>query len=224
MHQYCRIRFIINKLNKISSFFRDPKVFKAIEKLLLKSAPSLLGSGEKLRVWSAASSTGQEALSVAMMVKEFNNREKTSLQVSIIGTDISERVIEKSKARIYSQLEVQRGLPAPYLIKYFKKDDQDRWIASSDLGEVIQFKKLNLKSNFSFPEKFHLILCRNVLIYQSIESKTEIVKRLTHELAPGGFLVLGAGESLMGISTEFEQQTVDGALIYQKKPAGVKAA
>lgn len=210
--------------NNETSFFRDPKVFRAIESVVLKSASEFLHPGEKLRIWSAAASTGQEALSMAIMIKEFNAKEKTNIQFSILGTDISERALAKCNSRTYSQLEVQRGLPAPYMIKYFKKDDQDRWLASPDLSSLMEFKKLNLKSAFHFREKFHLILCRNVLIYQSVESKMEILGRMEQVLAPGGFLVLGAGESLMGLSPAFEQRTIDGALVYQKRDGLTRAA
>ncbi len=210
--------------NNETSFFRDTKAFSAIEKLVLRGADGLVKPGEKLRIWSAASSTGQEALSVAMLIKEFNVKNKTQIEFSILGTDISERVLAKGRSGVYSQLEVQRGLPAPYLIKYFTKDDQDRWVASPELAQVLEFKKLNLKAPFAFAQKFHLILCRNVLIYQNVESKSDIVHRLWEQLTPGGFLVLGAGESLIGLSSSFEQRTVDGALVYQKSEAADRAA
>lgn len=210
--------------NNETSFFRDPKIFRAVESVVLKSASSFLASGEKLRIWSAASSTGQEALSLAILIREFNAKERENIDVSILGTDISERVLRRAKNGVYSQLEIQRGLPAPYLIKYFKKDEQDKWLASQELRRFLEFKKLNLKSPFYFQEKFHLVLCRNVLIYQSVEGKVDILNRITSALAPGGYLVLGAGESLLGISSEFDQQMVDGAIVYRKKEAIRRAA
>lgn len=210
--------------NNETSFFRDPKVFKMVETMVLAKASEILAPGEKLRIWSAASSTGQEALSLAMMIKEFNFKHKTQIDFQIIASDISERVLAKAKAGLYSQLEVQRGLPAPYLIKYFKKEADDKWAASPDLLKHMSFQIVNLKSAFGFREKFHLVFCRNVLIYQSVDSKIEIVERITGAMVPGGFLVLGAGESLLAVSSAFDQQLVDGAILYRKKDAQSRAA
>jgi chemotaxis protein methyltransferase CheR len=203
--------------NNETSFFRDPKVFRAIESTILKSAPSFLSPGEKLRIWSAASSTGQEALSLSMMIKEFNQKEKQNIGFSILASDISERVLARAKSGSYTQLEVQRGMPAPYLIKYFKKDDQDKWTAFSALLAQIEFKKINLKADFGIRDQFHLVLCRNILIYQNVEGKIDILNRVAKMIAPGGYLVLGAGESLLGLSTDFEQCIVDGSILYRKK-------
>jgi chemotaxis protein methyltransferase CheR len=203
--------------NNETSFFRDPKVFKAIENTILKSVSSFLSPGEKLRIWSAASSTGQEALSLTMMIKEFNLREKQNIGFSILASDISERVLARAKGGSYTQLEVQRGMPAPYLIKYFKKDDEDKWTASSELLAHIDFKKINLKGDFGIREQFHFVLCRNILIYQNVEGKIDIINRIAKVLAPGGYLVLGAGESLLGLSTDFEQCLVEGSILYRKK-------
>lgn len=203
--------------NNETSFFRDPKVFRAIEERILKNHSSLVAPGEKLRAWSAASSTGQEALSIAIMVTEFNEKNQSAIEMKILGSDISERVLGRAHSGTYSQLEVQRGLPAPYLVKYFRKDDQDLWHASPALTKLLEFKKLNLKSPFSFSEKFHFILCRNVLIYQNVDGKKDILGRITANLMPGGYLVLGAGESLLGLSEEYEQCSVEGAILYRKK-------
>ena len=210
--------------NNETSFFRDPKIFKAIETVVLKAFLENKFKADKLNIWSAASSTGQEALSTAMAIKEYNLKNNTSIRFSIIGTDISERVLARAKSASYSQLEIQRGLPAPYLIKYFKKDEQDKWTANNDLTKDIQFKKLNLKDSFNFTDRFQLILCRNVLIYQTVEGKKEILNRMTSLLAPGGFLVLGSGESLLGLSSDYEQVAVEGAIIYRKLNSDTKAA
>src|SRR5690606_34833429 len=136
-----------------------PKLFKSIETSVLKN----FANSGKLRIWSAASSSGQEALSLSILINEYNKKENTNLQFSILGTDISERVLARAKKATYTQLEVQRGLPAALLIKYFKKDDNDQWTAISDITKSIEFKKQNLKDPFPFTEKFNLVLCRNVL-------------------------------------------------------------
>lgn len=210
--------------NNETSFFRDPKIFRAIETSFLHNISSIVKDGETVRIWSAASSTGQEAISIAILIGEFNNKTNKNISFSILGTDISERVLSRAKEAAYTQLEVQRGLPAPYLIKYFTKDENDRWTASQQIFKNIEFKKQNLKEAFPFKESFHLILCRNVLIYQSVAAKIEILNRITSLLAPGGLLILGSGESLIGLSSEFEQQNVDGAIVYKKRDLFVKSA
>ena len=123
--------------NNETSFFRDPRVFNAIEGLLLEaSSPSKLIAG--LNIWSAASSSGQEALSLAMLITEWSKKKQIPVNFRITGTDISERILDKARAGRYSQLEVQRGLSAPLLIKYFKKDEKDYWKASPDLLSKIE--------------------------------------------------------------------------------------
>ena len=201
--------------NNETSFFRDPKLFKAMETLFLSSTEA--ASGGPLRIWSAASSTGQEALSLAMMIEEFNRTTGKKIPYSILGTDISERVLERARTGTYSQLEVQRGLSSPLLVRYFSKDPGDRWQAKDAIRAGIEFKKMNLKDRFPMARPFHLILCRNVLIYQTVAAKKEILSRITEALLPGGILALGSGESLIGLSSDYETLTVEGAILYRKK-------
>ncbi len=209
--------------NNETSFFRDPKVFKAIEGVLLPHFLVTRPSG-KIRIWSAANSTGQEALSTAMLILEQGIKQSRTYNFEILGTDISERALSKARAGFYTQLEVQRGLPAPLMIKYFKKDELDRWGASQDLLRHITYKTLNLKQFFTFPDKFDLILCRNVLIYQSVPGKIEILKKISENLAPNGYLIMGSGESMLGLSNDFDQTVVDGAVLYRKKDKMLMAA
>jgi len=203
--------------NNETSFFRDPKIFKAIENLLFTPESTPVQSDETLRIWSAACSTGQEPLSLAMMLTERRLKSGSPSSFNILATDISERVLTKAQSGIYTQLEVQRGLPTAMMLKYFSKDEQDRWIASLDLRRHIEYSKVNLRDKFGFAGLFHLVLCRNVLIYQSVAGKREILARITAALCPGGYLVLGSGESLIGLSDEFEHKTLDGAIVYRKK-------
>jgi chemotaxis protein methyltransferase CheR len=208
--------------NNETSFLRDPKVFAAIETFVLQRIKD--GKGSPIRIWSAASSTGQEALSVAMTILECSKKANVPVSFSILGTDISERVLERAKSATYSQLEVQRGLPAPYLIKYFKKGEQDTWAASAEVTKYTEFQKLNLKDAFSFKEPFDIVLCRNVLIYQAPESKKAILAKITSVTKSDAWLILGSGESLIGLSNEYETESVSGAIIYRRKSAEVKAA
>ncbi len=200
--------------NNETSFFRDTRAFQAIEKIILPEIISKVPPEEPLRVWSAASSCGQEPYSITMMFKEL--QQKSSFpKFKITATDISERVLERAKKGCYSQLEIQRGLSAQYMIKYFQKDTQDQWTINPEIRDLVEFKQKNLKENFNFIYKFHLILCRNVLLYQSIESKIDIINRISKCLTPNGYLILGAGESLVGLSNPFEQILADGMVVYR---------
>ncbi len=210
--------------NNETSFFRDPKIFRLMEKMILPEMKAKLSGFDTLKIWSAASSTGQEAITTAITISDWCAKNSATLNFEIKGTDVSERVLARAKAAKYSQLEVQRGMPAPYLIKYFTKDDQDQWTAKPEITKHLHFSKLNLKESFSFPEKFDLVLCRNMLIYQSVESKIDILKRITANLADDGFLILGSGESLLGLSQDYEQVNVDSTVIYRKKNQKQKVA
>ncbi len=205
--------------NNETSFFRDPRVFKAIESAVLPSFPN----GVHLKVWSAASSTGQEALSIAMLIQEFAEKRSVPIEFSILASDISERVLEIAKKATYSSLEVSRGLAPTHLEKYFRKNDQDKWVAASSLTKHIEYKKMNLKSPFTSLDKFHIIFLRNVLIYQSLEGKKEILSRIFKQLEPNGFLVLGTGETLIGIPTEFEQIECEGTILYRGRSKAAAA-
>ncbi len=206
--------------NNETSFFRDEKVFKAIETLIIQSVKEKTFNTLRLHLWSAASSTGQEALTLAIIINELKEKGIIDSSYSIVGTDISERALNKAITAEYSQLEVQRGLPTLLLLKYFKKDDRDRWTASVELTRNLQFKKLNLRDSLvPMQDGYHFILCRNVLIYQGVEGKIDIIKRISACLAPGGFFIMGAGESLLGLSNDFDQVMIEGAVLYRKKAA-----
>lgn len=202
--------------NNETSFFRDMKAFQAAEQLMR----NLLAGNEAkqpLRIWSAASSTGQEALSLAMLFEDLVSNGEKNAGLSILATDISSKVLEKAKSGTYSDLEVSRGLSEKQLDRYFKPTENKQWVASTKLMSHITFREMNLKSPFSFPDKFDIVLCRNVLIYQKPESKCEILKRITASIVDGGYLILGSGESLIGLSKDFEQESLCGAIVYRKK-------
>lgn len=198
--------------NNETSFFRDQKVFEALEKILIDNV-----SKKNYRIWSAASSSGQEAYSIAMIFEKLNLTLNLNLNYQIIGTDISEFILNRAKKGQYSSLEVARGLSEEHLQRFFKKDEDSKWIVLNKLSKNIEFKKQNLKDDFSSLGTFDLIFCRNVLIYQSIESKINIITRMTNLLENEGIFILGSGESLYGLSSQYEQETVKEAIFYRKK-------
>jgi chemotaxis protein methyltransferase CheR len=210
--------------NNETSFFRDPKVFQAIENIIIPALISGKLIKERLSIWSAACSSGQEPYTLSILMSEMLRKNPNAFDYEILATDISQRVLERAATGRFSQLEVQRGLSAMLMVKCFTKDDQDYWNIQPELKAKIEFKKQNLKEPLALKNKFHLILCRNVLIYQKVESKAEIVKRITEQLLPGGYLVLGAGESLLGVSTDYEALIVDGVVLYQLKKEMAQAA
>jgi chemotaxis protein methyltransferase CheR len=156
---------------------------------------------KSIRIWCAAGSTGQEPYSLAMCLKEMSAA-LTGWRLEIIATDLSQEVLEKSKAGIYSQFEVQRGLPIQLLVKYFKQTGEV-WQVNADLRAMVQHRQLNLLHDFSQLGVFDVIFCRNVLIYFDQDTKINIFNRLAKVTEPEGFLVLGAAETVVGLTDAF---------------------
>jgi len=182
-------------------FFRDRIPFDHLRQTVLPGLVQARANRRALRIWCAASSTGQEPYSIAMCIKEFAPLARW--RVEIVATDLSHGVLEKSKAGIFSQFEVQRGLPIQMLVKYFTQTG-DLWQINADIRAMVQHRQLNLLQDFSHLGSFDVIFCRNVLIYFDQETKTAIFDRLARVLEPDGVLALGAAESVVGISDAFK--------------------
>jgi chemotaxis protein methyltransferase CheR len=182
-------------------FFRDKIPFDHLRESILPDLVPARASRQTLRIWCAASSTGQEPYSVAMCIKEFAGL--VGWRVEILATDLSQEVLEKSKAGIYSQFEVQRGLPIQMLVKYFTQIGE-MWQLNPDIRAMVQHRQLNLLQDFSHLGKFDVIFCRNVLIYFDHDTKAAIFERLARMIEPDGVLTLGAAESVVGISEAFK--------------------
>ena len=182
-------------------FFRDKIPFDHLKEAILPALVQARASRRALRIWCAASSTGQEPYSIAMCVKEF--AALAGWRVEILATDLSQEVLEKSKAGIYSQFEVQRGLPIQMLVKYFKQIGE-LWQLNADIRGMVQHRQLNLLQDFSHLGTFDVIFCRNVLIYFDQNTKVTIFERMSKMLEPDGVLALGAAESVVGISDAFK--------------------
>jgi chemotaxis protein methyltransferase CheR len=200
-------------------FFRDKVPFDHLREMIIPELLQARASKRSLRIWCAAASTGQEPYSIAMCLKEMGAA-LAGWRIEIIGTDISQQVLEKSKAGIYSQFEVQRGLPIQLLVKYFKQSGE-MWQINPDIRSMIQYRPLNLLQDFSSLGKFDLIFCRNVLIYFDQEMKTSIFNRLAKTMEPDGFLALGAAETVVGLTDAFKPHP-DRRGIY--RPNAVRAA
>jgi chemotaxis protein methyltransferase CheR len=155
-----------------------------------------------IRIWCAAGSTGQEPYSLAMCLKEMAAA-LAGWRVEILATDLSQEVLEKSRSGIYSQFEVQRGLPIQLLIKYFSQVGET-WQVAPELRAMVQFRQLNLLGDFSHLGVFDVVFCRNVLIYFDQATKTDVLDRIARLTERGGYLVLGAAETVVGLTDSFK--------------------
>ncbi|MBR0824595.1 protein-glutamate O-methyltransferase CheR [Bradyrhizobium manausense] len=182
-------------------FFRDKVPFDHFRETIMPEILKARAARKSVRIWCAAGSTGQEPYSLAMALKEMGAA-LTGWRVEIIATDLSQEVLEKSKAGIYSQFEVQRGLPIQMLVKYFKQTGE-AWQINPELRAMIQHRQLNLLHDFSQLGTFDVIFCRNVLIYFDQDTKINIFNRLARQIEGDGFLVLGAAETVVGLTDTF---------------------
>jgi chemotaxis protein methyltransferase CheR len=183
-------------------FFRDKVPFDHFRDSIMPEIIKARANRKSIRIWCAAGSTGQEPYSLAMCVKEMSGA-LGGCRVEIIATDISQEVLEKSKAGIYSQFEVQRGLPIQLLVKYFKQNGE-LWQLNPDIRAMVQHRQLNLLHDFSQLGVFDIIFCRNVLIYFDQDTKINIFGRLARIMESDGFLVLGAAETVVGLTDVFK--------------------
>ena len=183
-------------------FFRDKVPFDHFKGTIMPEMLHARASRRSLRIWCAASSTGQEPYSIAMCLKELGAA-LTGWRVEIIATDLSQGVLEKSRAGLFSQFEVQRGLPIQLLVKHFTQTGE-LWQLNADVRAMVQFRQLNLMQDFSHLGVFDIIFCRNVLIYFDQDTKTNVFGRLAKVIEPDGFLIMGAAETVVGLTEAFK--------------------
>ena len=183
-------------LNNETYFFRDRAPFDLLQRYALEELALRRSKSKRLRIWSAGCSTGQEAYSLAMLFAE--EREKwRGWTIDILGTDVSTGCIDRARNGIYSQFEVQRGLGINQTIKWFE-ECADGWRAVEELRRPVRFQVHNLLEQAPHPGGFDIVLCRNVLLYLSPEKKAVSFERLTGAMAEDGWLMLGAGETVIG--------------------------
>jgi len=183
-------------------FFRDKIPFDHFRQSIMPEILKARAARRSVRIWCAAGSTGQEPYSLAMCLKEME-AQLAGWRVEVIATDLSQEVLEKSKAGLYSQFEVQRGLPIQLLVKYFKQAGEF-WQINPEIRAMVQHRQLNLLHDFSGLGTFDVIFCRNVLIYFDQDTKINIFNRLCRITEPDGFLVLGAAETVVGLTDTFK--------------------
>jgi chemotaxis protein methyltransferase CheR len=203
-------------------FFRDRAPFDLFRDVLLPKAIAARAAQRRLRIWSAAASTGQEPYSLAMMIHEAG-AQLAGWQVEIVGTDLSTEVLEKARLGLYSHFEVQRGLPVQLLVKHFTQVGE-QWRISPALAGMVSFRPLNLLSPFEHLGQFDIIYCRNVLIYFDAPTKTDVLERIAKALAPDGALLLGAAETVIGLTEALVPDPQNRGLYRQAVVAGRAAA
>lgn len=183
-----------------SSFFRDGKPFDHLKRLL----PGLMAKrppGHRLRIWSAACSTGQEAYSVAMILQELGLK-----SAEIIGTDLSREVVERAREGVFTQFEVQRGLPVQMLVKHFRQEGS-KWRVGPTLREMVRFDERNLLGDHRALGRFDVVFCRNVLIYFDPPTKGRVLNALAAQMAPDGVMYLGGAETVLGLTDKLAPVT-----------------
>ena len=183
-------------------FFRDKVPFDHFRDTIMPEVLKARAGRKSVRIWCAAGSTGQEPYSLAMCLKEMSAA-LAGWRVEIIATDLSQEVLEKSKAGLYSQFEVQRGLPIQLLVKYFTQLGE-LWQINADIRAMVQHRQLNLLHDFSQFGVFDVVFCRNVLIYFDQDTKINIFGRVSRSMEADGFLVLGAAETVVGLTDVFK--------------------
>lgn len=185
-----------------TSFFRDLKPFQIMEEKVLPEMLEKRKHKKKLRIWCAACSSGQEPYSLAMTILETGYK-FSDWNIEIIATDISRQILAQAERGVFSQFEVQRGLPVNYLMKYFEKDDE-RWKIKNDVKNMVEFKFLNLLEPVTGIGQFDIVFCRNVLIYFNDETKKQVLDRISGALVDDGYLFLGGAETVLGITDNFK--------------------
>ncbi len=184
-----------------SLFFRDKVPFENFRSTILPALMAARRASRTIRIWCAAAATGQEPYSLAIILKEME-RDLAGWRIELLATDLSHEVLEKARQGIYNQFEVQRGLPIHLLIRYFNRSG-DMWQIAPDIRAMVRYRQLNLLSDFSRLGMFDLIFCRNVLIYFDQRTKIDLLDRLAQAVAGDGFLVLGAAETVVGLTDTF---------------------
>jgi chemotaxis protein methyltransferase CheR len=183
-------------------FFRDKLPFDHFRDTIMPALISARAREKRIRIWCSAASTGQEPYSLAMMIKSMSAA-IAGFRIDIVATDLSSEVLEKAKAGIYSQFEVQRGLPVQLLVKFFDQSGET-WQLAPELRSMVQFRPLNLLNDFSALGNFDVVFCRNVLIYFDQENKIAVLNRIARQMPADAILVLGAAETVIGLTEAFK--------------------
>jgi chemotaxis protein methyltransferase CheR len=195
-------------------FFRDPALFDALKATIIPTLMKAREMTRKLTFWSAAASSGQEAYSLAMMLLEMGIPAQ-GWSIQIVGTDLSTQILDRARQGRYMQIEVNRGLPAPYLVRYFAKQGLE-WQLKDNVRSMASFQKFDLRQSPSMLGTFDVVFCRNVLIYFDVPTKKKILAGLRTVLRDDGCLLLGGAEAILDLDASYARQVVGQASVYRK--------
>lgn len=184
-----------------TSFFRDKQPFEVLRDHILPPLIAARASSRVLRIWCAASASGQEPYSLAMLLRSMQER-FAGWRVDFVATDLVAANVERARQGVYTQFEVQRGLPVQLLLEHFTRSG-DSWQIAPDIRHMVRFSRFNLLDDFAVFGKFDLILCRNVLMYFDTATKTDVLQRLARALKPDAALLLGGAETTLGLTKCF---------------------
>lgn len=196
-----------------SSFFRDHHPFEALQKVVIPDLMNRRSSERRLNIWCAASSTGQEPYSVALLIRE-SFPELKGWKISLLASDVSRQVLKRAQAGRYNQIEVNRGLPAALLVRHFAQDGTD-WELNANIRKMVDFREINLAQTWPALPRMDLILVRNVMIYFDIDTKKTILDKLSRVLRPDGYLLLGGAETTLNLSDYYRRVECLKAGFYQ---------
>lgn len=200
-----------------TSFFRDVHPFEALRKHVLPEFQKSRSSKKELTIWCAASSSGQEPYTVAMILLE-NFPDLVKWNLRILGTDISREMIARAREGRFSQLEVNRGLPASYLVKYFAQKGLE-WQLREDVRRLVEYRELNLSDSWPVMPPCDIVMIRNVLIYFDLPDKAAILGKIRRLMKPDSYLFLGGAETTINIDDGYERMTVEKTSLYRLKGA-----
>jgi chemotaxis protein methyltransferase CheR len=201
--------------NNETTFFRGPRVFEMLAHSIIPALVAARSAERSLNIWCAGCSTGQEPYSVAMLLHE-HQPSLSGWNIRIIGSDISRDVLARARAGRYNQTEINRGLPASKLVKYFSQDGP-AWELAPEIRQMVEFREINLIHSWENLPAVHLMLMRNVLIYFDVPAKKAILRKAGQLLDPRGYLLLGGAETTTNLDDSFEPVSFGGAVCFQQR-------
>jgi chemotaxis protein methyltransferase CheR len=198
-----------------TQFFRDVHPFNSLRDLIIPELSRRNAASQRIRIWCAACSTGQEPYSLAMLLRA-HFPELDNWRVEILATDLSTAVLERASAGVYNQTEINRGLPAAMLVRFFEQRESD-WRIDPSIRNMVKFSRRNLIEPWPEEREFDIVFIRNVMIYFELETRRVILGRIAARLAPSGILLLGATETTIGLSEDFALLPVGKTALFRKK-------
>lgn len=204
-----------------TSFFRDHHPFVALrDEIIPELVQRRKRSNHTLSIWSAACASGQEPHSVAMILRDrFADLNGWNLQ--LMASDFSRGMLDRAREGLYTQLEINRGLPAPYLVRFFSQQE-DQWLLAPEVSRMFRFFHQNLTSEWILPAQVEIVMMRNVLIYFDVETRRELLRRVRRILKPGGYLLLGSAETTLNLDDLFTRVLVGRTVFYQVTKGGAR--